>query len=233
MAGAPQAARLASLVKERHLPLLVTVNFDPPRAAAFFGGQDDEQEKRDIEEAETESGRAPQGGGELRPRLGPRAQLPAGIQKAIEKGLPRDVALAAVTLRAAEVLGVADRTGSLEAGKIANVVAWSGEPLTQGRQGEDGVRRRLPLRARGQARARRRTPRSRRRRRRPSHSLPPLAATPSLPLPPASDAPLALVGGTLLTVGPQGTIENGTIVIRGGKIAAVGKDVACPRAPGW
>ena len=32
---------------------------------------------------------------------------------------------------AAEVLGVADRTGSLEVGKIANVVAWSGEPLTK------------------------------------------------------------------------------------------------------
>ena len=28
-------------------------------------------------------------------------------------------------------LGVADRTGSMEAGKIANVVAWSGEPLTK------------------------------------------------------------------------------------------------------
>ena len=37
----------------------------------------------------------------------------------------------AVTLGAAEVLGIADRTGSLEAGKLADVVAWSGEPLTK------------------------------------------------------------------------------------------------------
>jgi imidazolonepropionase-like amidohydrolase len=29
------------------------------------------------------------------------------------------------------VLGVADRAGSLEAGKIANVVVWSGDPLTR------------------------------------------------------------------------------------------------------
>src|SRR5256885_4482613 len=40
-------------------------------------------------------------------------------------------ALRAVTLGAAEALGVADRLGSLEPGKIANVVAWAGEPLTK------------------------------------------------------------------------------------------------------
>jgi imidazolonepropionase-like amidohydrolase len=36
-----------------------------------------------------------------------------------------------VTLSAADALGVADRTGSLTAGKLANVVAWSGSPLTK------------------------------------------------------------------------------------------------------
>lgn len=56
----------------------------------------------------------------------------AGIRKAVDKGLPRDVALRAVTLTPAEILGVtADRMGSLEKGKIANVVVWSGEPLTR------------------------------------------------------------------------------------------------------
>ncbi len=51
VAGAPQAARLAALVKERKLPLLVSVNFAPPRATSFFGGSDEEQEKKDIEES--------------------------------------------------------------------------------------------------------------------------------------------------------------------------------------
>jgi imidazolonepropionase-like amidohydrolase len=45
--------------------------------------------------------------------------------------LPRDIALRAVTLTPAEILGVADRMGSVEKGKIANVVLWSGEPLTK------------------------------------------------------------------------------------------------------
>jgi imidazolonepropionase-like amidohydrolase len=44
----------------------------------------------------------------------------------------------------------------------------------------------------------------------------------------AADKPVAIVGGTILTVGPQGTIEKGTVLIRDGKITAVGKDVAVP-----
>ncbi|MBE0711225.1 MAG: amidohydrolase family protein, partial [Candidatus Aminicenantes bacterium] len=35
----------------------------------------------------------------------------------------------AITLSAAEVLGVADRIGSLEAGKDADVVVFDGDPL--------------------------------------------------------------------------------------------------------
>ena len=44
-------------------------------------------------------------------------------------GLPRDVALRAITLAPAELLGVADRVGSLEAGKVANVIVTDGDPL--------------------------------------------------------------------------------------------------------
>jgi imidazolonepropionase-like amidohydrolase len=39
---------------------------------------------------------------------------------------------------------------------------------------------------------------------------------------------VAIVGGTILTVGPRGTIEKGTVLIRDGKIAAVGRDVQVP-----
>ncbi len=44
-------------------------------------------------------------------------------------GLDRDRALRALTIDAAEILGVADRIGSLEPGKVANVVIWNGDPL--------------------------------------------------------------------------------------------------------
>lgn len=48
---------------------------------------------------------------------------------AVAYGLPYDEALRAVTLYPAQIYGVADRYGSLEPGKVANVVVWDGDPL--------------------------------------------------------------------------------------------------------
>ena len=48
---------------------------------------------------------------------------------AVATGMPWEQALRAVTLTPAEALGVADRYGSLEVGKVANVVVWSGDPF--------------------------------------------------------------------------------------------------------
>ena len=48
---------------------------------------------------------------------------------AIKEGLDREVALAAITLNPAKVLGIADRVGSLTVGKDADLVLWSGDPL--------------------------------------------------------------------------------------------------------
>ena len=44
-------------------------------------------------------------------------------------GLPRDKALRAITIETAEILGVADVVGSIEPGKLANIVIWQGDPL--------------------------------------------------------------------------------------------------------
>jgi imidazolonepropionase-like amidohydrolase len=48
---------------------------------------------------------------------------------AVSYGLSWDQALRAVTLTPAEIFGVADRYGSLEPGKVANIVVWSGDPF--------------------------------------------------------------------------------------------------------
>ena len=48
---------------------------------------------------------------------------------AVANGMAWEQALRAVTLTPAEILGVADRYGSLEAGKVANLVVWSGDPF--------------------------------------------------------------------------------------------------------
>jgi imidazolonepropionase-like amidohydrolase len=48
---------------------------------------------------------------------------------AVAYGLPYEEALRAITLYPAQIYGMADRYGTLEAGKVANVVVWSGDPL--------------------------------------------------------------------------------------------------------
>jgi len=48
---------------------------------------------------------------------------------AVASGMTWEQALRAVTLTPAEIFGVADRYGSLEAGKVANVVVWTGDPF--------------------------------------------------------------------------------------------------------
>lgn len=48
---------------------------------------------------------------------------------AVAYGLPYDEALKAVTLYPAEIFGLADRVGTLESGKIANVIVTNGDPL--------------------------------------------------------------------------------------------------------
>lgn len=48
---------------------------------------------------------------------------------AVRFGLPWEAALRAVTLSPARVLGVDDQYGSLAAGKVGNVVVWTGDPF--------------------------------------------------------------------------------------------------------
>ncbi|MCW0197772.1 amidohydrolase family protein [Sphingopyxis sp.] len=51
---------------------------------------------------------------------------------AVGNGLPWDEALKAVTLNPATIFGVADRLGSIEPGKLADIVVWRGDPLDIG-----------------------------------------------------------------------------------------------------
>ena len=55
--------------------------------------------------------------------------LPYQAGFAVAFGLPHDEALKAITLNPAEIWGVADRLGSLDVGKTANVVVANGDPL--------------------------------------------------------------------------------------------------------
>ncbi len=74
----------------------------------------------------------------------PPADLGRSIRRAMEKGLTADQALRALTLSPAEIYGVADRLGSIDRGKIANLVVTRGDLFREGSRVEyvfvDGVR---------------------------------------------------------------------------------------------
>jgi imidazolonepropionase-like amidohydrolase len=48
---------------------------------------------------------------------------------AVREGMPEEEALKAITINPAEIIGVADRVGSLEAGKDADLAVFSGHPF--------------------------------------------------------------------------------------------------------
>lgn len=55
--------------------------------------------------------------------------LPYEAANSVSWGLAKDDALEAITLGPARILGVADRLGSLEVGKVGNVIVTDGDPL--------------------------------------------------------------------------------------------------------
>ena len=55
--------------------------------------------------------------------------LPYEAGSAVSFGLPHEEALKAITINAAEILGVGDRLGTIEPGKIANIIVTDGDPL--------------------------------------------------------------------------------------------------------
>lgn len=55
--------------------------------------------------------------------------LPINAALAVREGMAEGEALKAITINPAEIIGVADRVGSLEAGKDADLVVFSGHPF--------------------------------------------------------------------------------------------------------
>lgn len=61
--------------------------------------------------------------------IGAPEELPLAAALAVRGGLAPDVALRAITLTAAQLLGVGDRVGSLDPGKDADITIFTGDPL--------------------------------------------------------------------------------------------------------
>ncbi len=131
IAGGLESDKVANRLRESKVPVLLSLNF-PKRTTTAMPEGDPEPLRvlRERVEAPKTAGRlsaarvpfAFQSGG-----LPNMADFPANVLRAVENGLTRDDALRALTIWPAEILGVADRLGSIEVGKIANLTVTRGE----------------------------------------------------------------------------------------------------------
>ena len=133
IAGALYGYRVADLLKAKRVPVILSLDF--PRRSNDLPEDEDETLRVLRQRAETPKGAAKlaQAGvkfafssGSLRPQ-----DFIANVQKAVENGLSKDEALRALTINAAEILGAADQLGTIEVGKIANLVVTSGDLLAR------------------------------------------------------------------------------------------------------
>jgi imidazolonepropionase-like amidohydrolase len=137
VAGGQEAWKLANRLKAQDVPVLLSLNF-PKRTASSSPDADPETMEVLRMRAETPKGaaRLAQAGVKFAFQSGGATSLNdffANAGKAVENGLDKDAAIRAMTLGSADVLGVSDRLGSIETGKIANVVMVKNDVFSKDR----------------------------------------------------------------------------------------------------
>ncbi|MBI5707259.1 MAG: amidohydrolase family protein [Armatimonadetes bacterium] len=146
-----------------------------------------------------------------------------GIRQYVRSGLSRESALASMTTRPAKLLGLADKAGTIEAGKLGDVLLTQGDLFDSSSQVMavfvDGQRIDIKMPER----------------KKPEEmkaDAPMALMTPKYqPFPaPAETQPAFRLyrNATVWTMGPQGTLKNADVLIQGGKIVAVGKGLKAP-----
>jgi imidazolonepropionase-like amidohydrolase len=130
IASGQEAWMVADRLKKENVPVIATLNF-PRRTAAPDADADPEpirtlQSRVDI----------PRNPGKLA-AAGVKVAFTSGgvamtdflpnLRKAVTDGMNKDAALRSVTMTPAELFGVADRLGSIEVGKIANLTVVRGD----------------------------------------------------------------------------------------------------------
>jgi imidazolonepropionase-like amidohydrolase len=129
IAGALYGYRIVDRLKAKNVPVILSVDF-PMRPSDL---PDDEDESLRVLRQRAET---PKGAGVLSQAgvkfaftgwsLRPNDFL-SSVRRAVENGLSKDEAVKALTINAAEIFGVSEQLGTIETGKIANLVVMSGD----------------------------------------------------------------------------------------------------------
>jgi len=132
IAGGEEAWKVSERLRREGVPVLVSLNF--PRPPQNPGADADPEPVR-VLQARVD---APKNPGRLAAAGVRVAFASSGVgmndylgnaRKAVAAGMSRDAALRALTLAPAELFGVADRLGTIEIGKIANLTVSRGDLL--------------------------------------------------------------------------------------------------------
>ena len=121
ISGGTEAGLVAPLLKEKNIPVILLNTLSLPSREDMFHAATYQL-----------AGELAQAGVKVAFSTGDTNNVrlvPYNAAMSVAWGLSGDDALKALTINAAEILGVADRVGSLEAGKDANLFIAKGDPL--------------------------------------------------------------------------------------------------------
>ncbi len=258
--GAQGAYAAADLLAERGIPALVDLDWPEP-------ARDGDPEAEPTLEQLRLYDRAPTTPGVLAARgvkfafysggLDGPGDVLAAVRRAVAQGLSGEDAVRALTLSPAEIFGVDDRLGSIDEGKIANLVVASGDLLDEdarvdavfvdgelfelgeaaaeddgdadGEGADEGPR--AEAEAGAESEEVRQGPGRRGRGGRaaagPDPSTPPVEMSANKG--PYRNDPVTLIRNATVLTASRGTLENTDILMRNGKIERVGAGLEAPR----
>jgi imidazolonepropionase-like amidohydrolase len=121
LAGGAEAYKVKELLRSKGIPVILQPTLTEPL------NEDDPYDRSLTQPAELADARVKIAFGSFDNSFARRLGQQAA--NAVAYGLPYDEALKAVTLYPAQIFGLADQIGTLETGKIANVIVTNGDPL--------------------------------------------------------------------------------------------------------
>ncbi|MBE3099546.1 MAG: amidohydrolase family protein, partial [Planctomycetes bacterium] len=220
ISGGWEAGQMAKALNDRRIPVLVSLNYPRPDKDVSPEFEVPVRVQRIREHARVGAAEIARAGIKFAfcsDGLATGAEFLANLRLTVKAGLPKDAAIRAATLSAAEILGVDQQLGTVETGKIANLIVADGDLFDDSTQVRsvvvDGQLSAVAAGKKGAGVA----------------ALPVPVGTPPPPphigtvgTPPRE---VLIKNATVMTV-THGTIKNGSVLIRDGKIAAVGGGVS-------
>jgi hypothetical protein len=128
--GGHEAWRAADSLKKAGVPVLLSLKYPEKPADSDPMAEESLRVLELRDKAPTSAGALAKAGVRFAfysDGLGAPRDLMQAVKKAVDAGLPADAALRALTLTPAEIYGVSDRLGSIDKGKIANLVVADGD----------------------------------------------------------------------------------------------------------